>query len=296
MSINANYQVGDVTVTRVPELILDANTPKYLYPDWNPAVVHEHEGWLEQGHIDAAHEHLIQSVHSWLLQTKHHTFLIDTGIGNDKDRPWAPAFNHLQLPYLERLKAAGVDPEAVDYVIMTHLHVDHVGWNTRMVEGRWLPTFPRAKYVLPQVEQEYYANPANYDESNQAKAKIYEDSILPIIEAGQAELIGPAGGEFLDGLTFHPTPGHSIGQMSISLTSQGKTAIFGGDVMHHPIQVYYPEWNSVYCIAAEQARSSRLWVLEQAAERKALYFSSHFAANSAGFVIRQGTGFRWQCC
>lgn len=208
----------------------------------------------------------------------------------------SPQLNRLKLPYLERLKAIGVTPEMVDYVILTHLHVDHVGWNTHLVEGRWEPTFPNAKYVFSKAEDSFYSNPENYTEGNRVKCIIYKDSILPVIQSGQAEIIEPSGEEFLKGIVFYPVPGHSIGQMAIGLTSNGEEALFGGDIMHHPIQVYRPEWNSVYCVDTEKARVSRRWALEYLADRHALFFSSHFAETSAGRVTREGDRFMWRFC
>ncbi|WP_211175944.1 MBL fold metallo-hydrolase [Brasilonema sp. UFV-L1] len=287
------YKVGDVTITRVTEQVINL-APEVLLPDWNPAVVQEHQDWLVPGCMDETHEHFILSIHTWVVKTQRHTILIDTASGNDKERPLNPIFHHLQLPYLERLEAAGVTPEAVDYVLLTHLHVDHVGWNTRLVDGRWVPTFPNAKYVFPKVEQDYYSSPASHNDVNIPSLGVYEDSVLPVIEAGLTETISSGGGEFIDGLSFLPTPGHSIGHMSISLTSRGEEALFSGDVMHHPIQVYRPEWNSVFCEFADQARASRLWALEYAAQRGATFFSTHFPKSSAGLVTRKGDQFDWR--
>lgn len=118
------------------------------------AIIQEHQNWLIPGNMDVTQEHLIQSVHTWVVKTKHHTILIDTASGNDKERPLNPIFHHLQLPYLDRLKSAGVIPEMVDYVLMTHLHVDHSGWNTRLIDDRWVPTFPKARYVFPKAEED----------------------------------------------------------------------------------------------------------------------------------------------
>ncbi|MDW5550626.1 MBL fold metallo-hydrolase [Methanosarcina sp.] len=231
-----------------------------------------------------------------MLRTKQHTILIDTGVGNDKERIWIPRLNRLKSPYLKRLKAAGVTPAMVDYVILTHLHVDHVGWNTQLVDGAWEPTFPNATYVFSKSEQKHYSDPKNYTVNNRVKFIIYEDSVRPVIQAGQAEIIEPDGAEFLEGISLYPVPGHSIGQMAVCLTSSGEEALFGGDVMHHPIQVYHPEWNSVYCEDAQQARVSRRWALDYLADRHALFFSSHFAESSAGRVTRTGDRFVWQFC
>ncbi|HWQ49449.1 MAG TPA: MBL fold metallo-hydrolase [Methanosarcina sp.] len=296
MDTNHVYRVGEVTVTRVPELILDSNTPEYLYPQWDPSFIQEHETWLVPGNMDKTCTHVFQSIHTWVLRTKQHTILIDTGAGNDKERIWIPRLNRLKSPYLERLKAAGVTPAMVDYVILTHLHVDHVGWNTQLVDGAWEPTFPNATYVFSKAEQRHYSDPENYPVNNRVKFSVYEDSVLPVIQAGQAEVIEPDEADFIEGISLYPVPGHSIGQMAVCLTSGGKEALFGGDVMHHPIQVYCPEWNSVYCEDAPQARASRRWALDYLADSHALFFSSHFAETSVGRVTRKGDRFVWQFC
>lgn len=288
------YQVGDFTVTRVFEKTSTVGTPEFLFPDWDAGVLREHEHWLVPGSMDEAHEHLIRSIHTWVVRTEHHTILVDTATGNDKDRPLIPAFHRLQLPYMERLEAVGVTPEAVDYVLLTHLHADHVGWNTRLVNGRWVPTFPKATYVFPEAEQLFFSSEESHNEHNKVNIGVYEDSVLPVIEAGQAQMVNPDGGEFLKGIAFYPTPGHTIGQMAIRLTSQGQSALFGGDVMHHPIQVYRPEWNSRFCEFSDQAYASRVWALEYAAERRSIFFSGHFPESSAGTVIRQKDRFQWR--
>ena len=290
------YHVGNATITKIPELILDANTPEYLYPDWDPLFPGEHKDWLVPENMDSTRTHLIQSIHSWLVRTDEHTILIDTAAGNDKERAWSPRFHRLNTPYLERLRAAGVTPEMVDYVILTHIHIDHVGWNTRRIGDAWVPTFPNATCVIPKAELEQNSNPKNYPEDARGKFAIYEDSILPVVRAGLVKPVIPDGSGFLTGISFHPVPGHTPGQMAVVFESEGEAALFGGDIMHHPVQVYRPLWNSVYCIDPKKARASRLWALEYLADRHALYCSSHFAGTSAGHVTRTGNGFRWEFC
>ncbi len=128
-----------------------------------------------------AEEKFIASVHSWVLRTKHNTILIDSCAGNDKHRPSLPRFHQLKLPFLERLATAGVTPESVDFVLCTHLHADHCGWNTRLLDGRWVPTFPNAKYVFSKAEQDHWAGPAGRQGFN---AGVYADSVLPVVESG----------------------------------------------------------------------------------------------------------------
>lgn len=291
--VNKVYQIGDTTITRIDEMRLTAALPSDLYPQWDSEELAPNRYWLTPRDMDATTGHLIQSVHSWLVRTKHHTILIDTGSGNDKERPRNRIFHHLDNPYLERLAAAGVDPADVDHVLHTHLHVDHCGWNTRLVDGRWVPTFPNARHVFSRAEEDYYASPESHNEVNVPSLGVYEDSVRPIVDAGQAERIANEGGDYLDMFTFHPTPGHSIGHMSIELRSKGESVLFCGDVMHHPFQLVRPDWNSVFCEWHEQARASRRWVLEQASERRLLTFTPHFAGSSAGYVTRDADQFFW---
>lgn len=294
MHLNPSYRIGDVTITRIDELPLNGTLPSRLYPKLDPRLIEENRDWLTPGDLDPASGHLIQSIHSWLVRTRHHTILIDTAAGNDKLRPLNPLFHQLNTPWLQRLAAAGIQPEQVDYVLQTHLHVDHSGWNTRLIDGRWVPTFPQARYVFPQREEEWYASKDSHNEVNIPNRGVFEDSVAPIIATGQAERIGPDGGDFLDNFQFIPTPGHSIGHMSIALQSQGEQALFSGDIMHHPLQILAPDLNTLYCEWPEQAQSSRQRMLTWATERDALVFTSHFARSSAGRVSRQGTIFNWQ--
>jgi glyoxylase-like metal-dependent hydrolase (beta-lactamase superfamily II) len=291
---NKIYRIGDVTVTKIEEMRLNVATPSFLFPDWDPAELEPNLHWLTPANMDAGTGILIQSIHTWLIRTPHHVILIDTASGNDKERPRNPVFHHLNTPYLQRLAAAGVQPGDVDYVLHTHLHVDHAGWNTRLVDGRWVPTFPNARHVFSQAEEDYYGSPASHNEVNVPSFGVFEDSVAPIIAAGQAERVSNEGGEYLDHFTFRPTRGHSIGHMSIELRSRGATALFTGDVMHHPMQVLRPDWNSVFCEWPDAARTSRRWVLEQGAEHNWLLFTPHFAETSAGYVTRQGDRFAWR--
>jgi glyoxylase-like metal-dependent hydrolase (beta-lactamase superfamily II) len=284
------YAVGDFVITRVTEKLISDFTPQRLYPDWNKHVVVGSVRPMDPVCWDEAGQHMILSTHSWLIRSPYHTILIDTGIGNDKTRK-LPAFNHLREPFLERLATAGARAEDVDYVLLTHLHTDHVGWNTRWLDGHWVPTFPKARYVFSKIEDEYFSGPGGKERANYS---LYEDSVRPIIEAGQAEMIHAGGGEFLEGIVFHSTPGHSVDHFSISIASGRKQALFAGDVMHLPVQVDYPELSSVFSANPERGRFSRLWTLEYSADHEAVVFSSHFPGTSAGRVERRGEQFRWR--
>lgn len=282
-----SYRLGNAVITRIVEtqFPLAFNT---LYPaaleDMDEAVARRK---LPVDFIAA--QEITLSVHSWLIDMDGLKILIDTGIGNHKPRPFSALFHQLENPFLQRLAAAGAAPEDIDYVLLTHLHTDHVGWNTRWVDGAWQPTFPKAQYVLPRTELEYFFTPAG-----EKRRMLFDDSILPVICTNQAVVMAADGGEILPGIAFHPAPGHSAGHMIISLRSGGHEAIFSGDAMHSPLQVARPEWGSTYCLDPRTALASRLALLEQAAQNNALILPAHFPGASAGFVTREGDVYSWR--
>jgi glyoxylase-like metal-dependent hydrolase (beta-lactamase superfamily II) len=285
------YEVGNAIVTRVTDLILPEVPAEYIFPDRDRSILTEDRPrWLGPENISADGQQLALSVHSWVVQTDRHTILIDTGAGSGKSRPLNPIFDQLDTPYLQRLAEIGVRPRDVDFVLITHLHVDHVGWNTIRNEDRWVPTFPNARYLFSDAEYRFYADEEHVKTPS---AGVFADSVQPIVDAGQAVLFNATDRPPIEGFSFHSTKGHSFDHVSISLTSNGEHALFSGDVMHHPVQVARPEWNSVFCEFQEDARSSRLWALNYAADHRATFFSSHFPGTSVGVVERDGTGFVW---
>ncbi len=287
-----SHRIGDATITRIPELLLRSFKTTDLIPDWKPGVADRFDAWMVPDCLDEAHVHMVVSTHAWLVRTPRHTIIVDTAVGNAKPRAMK-VFDHLHEPFLEHLAAAGGAPEDVDYVLLTHLHTDHVGWNTRLVGGRWQPTFPNARTILPQPDLDRVKAMVAKEEPDSLKAALYFDSILPVLEAGQVTTIGAEGGSALDGFVYHPTPGHCSGHMSIGFSSGGVHGFFAGDVMHHPIQVAQPDWSSVFCEDHARGRASRLWALNHAADTGALVFTSHFPGSSAGRVARTEHGFGW---
>ncbi|HYY30438.1 MAG TPA: MBL fold metallo-hydrolase [Chthoniobacterales bacterium] len=302
------YRIGDARVTKITELLLTGFTPRALFPKIDDEVLTNHPDWATSGSVDPGTGKLILSVHSWLVRSPDYTILIDTGIGNDKDRPTIPVMDHLHEPYLQRLAAAGVEPAAVDYVLITHLHADHVGWNTRWIDGQWIPAFPNARYVFSALEQRYCAGLAHADERvDQARTEaklgipvrtptpgVYADSVEPVIQTGLAELVKIDGTDFINGISFHPAPGHSIDHAAILLQSRGERALFGGDVFHHPLEIYRPDLATVFCEFPDAALRSRKWLLEFATETGATYFSSHFPVTSAGRITRRDREYTWE--
>ena len=290
MSIQTTtYRVGAATVTRVTEQTFAIDAAR-LFPDLDPSVLQANASWLVPDHAEPTLASAQLSVHTWVVRHNGHVILVDTACGNGKDRPFGAIFHQLDTPYLARLAAAGVQPEEVDLVLITHLHVDHVGWNTRLIDGEWVPTFPNARYVFARAERAYYDTPAAAN-----RMMVFEDSVLPVIRAGLADEIGDEGGTYLPGIRFSPTPGHCVGHMSIEIASEGSRALFWGDVVHHPIQVLRPDWSSSFCADRGQATVSRRRIFDYAADHDVDVFTSHFAGSSAGRIERDGKGgFVWR--
>ena len=285
----SGFTIGRVSVTRVTEQAGPGFTPDVLYPDWDPAVLDTHRNLLVPHCFSKAEGKFIASIHTWVVRTRHYTILIDSCAGNGKHRPGLPRFHQLDLPFLQRLAEAGVQPEQVDFVLCTHLHADHCGWNTRLLDGRWVPTFPNAKYVFSRAEHEHWSK---FDVAAGFNAGVYQDSVLPVVEAGHAVIVD-SDHALDDGFLLHPTPGHSPGHVAVRLLDDGREGLFTGDIMHQPVQVVRPEWNSCFCPDAGAARASRRWALGHAAESRATVFTAHFAQSSAGHVSRTGDRFGW---
>jgi glyoxylase-like metal-dependent hydrolase (beta-lactamase superfamily II) len=282
--------IGDATVARIEEMFV-RETPGVLFAGCEPHHLAPHLGWLQPSCMDPATGEFLLSVHSWLVRTRHHTILVDSCAGNHKQRRTSPRFHDLDTPWLDRLKAAGVAPEAIDFVLCTHLHLDHVGWNTELRDGRWVPTFPNARYVFSRAEHDHYGRAA--DELPAQQQQIFQDSVAPVIAAGQ-DLIIDGAHALDDEIRLLPTPGHTPGHLAVNLRSGDREALFIGDIMHHPMQVYHPEWNSRFCSDQDLARKTRRQVLEHAAETRSLVLPAHFGAPHAGLVDRKGDEFSFR--
>ncbi|AWN15801.1 MBL fold metallo-hydrolase [Salinisphaera sp. LB1] len=306
MPANPTYRIGNAEITRVPEIAFEDADIATLFPDSAPdSLAPDAKRWGPR-HFDARTGKLRQSVHAWLVKTPAHTLLIDTGAGNDKERPEAPALHRLDEPFLARLEAAGASAADIDHVLFTHLHSDHVGWNTTWHDGRWQPTFTNALHVFSKREYDYNAALAEdtaLAERIRKKADLgprarlpsrgfFGDSVQPVADAGLAHPIDINETAF-EGFVFHRVPGHSIDQAAISFTSNGETALFWGDVCHHPLQVRHTGVNSMFCEFPEAAVEARLWALGYAADHEATVFTTHFGGGSVGHVVRDGDGFDW---
>lgn len=288
------FQLGDVTVSRVGEILAPGFDPTFLFPAFDPAVFDEDPQLRGPNFWDAATGKLMSSMQSWLLRIGRDVVLIDTGCGNGKVReePAFRRFHQLSLPWLATLQAAGAKPEDVTMVVNTHLHVDHVGWNTRLQNGRWVPTFPRARYLIGRTEWAHWQDPQGGPALQPEGVPAIMDSVQPVWDAGLVDLIDD-GDEVVRGLVARAAPGHTAGQLAIELGSAGATGIFTADMFHQPMQVVRPDWNSRYCEVPDVAVATRRRILGEAAASGAVLFPSHPGAPHAGRVRNTLQGLRF---
>jgi len=276
-------KVGDVEIWRILEIHEPFLTPEQLYPTAGrdvAAIVESHS----PGSICKQSGNLILPVQGFLLKTPSHNILVDSCVGNDKTVPKTPAWHKRSGNRFESsLIAAGVNFEDIDYVLCTHLHTDHVGWNTRLIDGRWVPTFSNARYLMPAADEEVHRS---------LNGELYVESVLPVVEAGQAELV-QSGHMLGDHVTLIPTPGHTPGHVSVMVKSGTHEAVVTGDALHTTAQCMYPDWHFKFDADPEVAVTSRVQLLERVSESSCIVLGSHFALPSTGRVTQKGDTFRW---
>ncbi|MEU7637113.1 MBL fold metallo-hydrolase [Streptomyces sp. NPDC039016] len=285
--------LGDVEITRVVELPAKGRPRDYVFPDVPVEHWQAHEKWLTPTFLDLAADEVHMTIQTWLVRSEGRTILIDTGVGNDRERPAMPSFHQLHTDYLGRLAAAGVRPSDVDTVICTHVHSDHVGWNTCLADdGTWQPTFPHARYVIPRADFDYW-NPANGHRTRAGRrmANVFEDSVAPVHRAGQTTLWEGDHHDIDARLRIEPAPGHTPGSSVVWLRSGTERAVFTGDLLHSPLQIAEPDDCPGFDEDEPRARNSRRRVLGEAADSGALLLPAHFPGPGAAEVRRVGDRF-----
>ncbi|CAM5550258.1 Metallo-beta-lactamase superfamily protein OS=Eoetvoesiella caeni OX=645616 GN=DFR37_11531 PE=4 SV=1 [Eoetvoesiella caeni] len=284
-----SFRIGAVTVTVLVESSGPLLHPAELYPDSTPEIIAAQGNWLRPHLYDAASDRLVLAMQSFLLHSGGKTILVDTCVGDCKRRVRSD-FDRAEWGWLSRLQEAGVAPEQIDIVLSTHLHVDHVGWHTRLVDGNWVPTFPNARYLFVKPEYAYWRSEVGKTALERTGDYI-EDSVQPVFDAGLADLVEPD--HRIDAsLRLVPTPGHTPGHACVEINSEGQGAMITGDLLHHPLQCCFPQWSTRFCTDPEQARATRLAFMAKHAEQGTLLFPSHFPAPTAGRLSRADAGDR----
>ncbi len=283
---------GDITVDRCVESEGPSFHPHFIFPALTEeALARERADWLDDRLVHADSGRLLMSLHAYVIRTAHHTILVDTCVGNHKQRPETPPWHLRDGPFLSDLAAMGVPPESVDFVMCTHLHVDHVGWNTRLDNGRWVPTCPNARYLFHRVESEHWENAEMPEGSGNTTRASFDDSVLPVVSAGQALMVD--GDHAIDdNLHLEPSPGHTPGHVFLRLETARGDAVFTGDCLHHPLQIALPDLNSRYCADPAVAAATRRAVVEGSADTDTLMLGAHFPHPVAGRVVSNGD--RWK--
>jgi len=282
----SKWQIGDVTVTKVVEfespVPYSADTP--FFAGATPETLRTMP-WLYP-HFVKEDGTLNFSVHALLVEAKGLRLVVDTCVGNDKPRNMTRQ-RPLHRPFLQHIAEAGFPRESVNCVVCTHLHVDHVGWNTMLENGKWVPTFPNARYLIGRKEYEHWIK----DEDAEQKA-IMSDSVKPIFDAGVAQMV-EMDHRISPEIRLMPTTGHTPGHVSVVIESRGETAIITGDMMHHPSQIGHPEWSPSFDSDKEAARVTRKAMLKDWADKPILIIGTHFASPTAGHIQRDGTTYKF---
>ena len=225
------------------------------------------------------------AIHALIVETPDRTIMVDTCVGNDKERG-NPAWNQLQTEFLGDMEKAGYVLDIIDTVLCTHLHIDHVGWNTMLVDGKWVPTFPKARYLIGQVEFAHWQ--ADTDEDQVA---VMTDSVLPVFDADLVDLV-ETNHKISDEISLIPTVGHTPGHVSVMIKSNGEEAMITGDFIHHPCQFAHPEWSSSFDTDPVQSAQTRREIFDKYADTPTLIIGTHFATPTAGHLKRDGDAYR----
>ncbi|MDU3040634.1 MBL fold metallo-hydrolase [Bradyrhizobium sp.] len=277
------WTVGRVRISKFVELETVGGT-RFILPQATPEAIRA-LSWLTPDFATGEGK-LKMVIQTLVLETPTRRIVVDTGLGNDKQGRSVPMWNNRTTPFLQTLSAAGFPPESIDMVICTHLHVDHVGWNTRLVDGQWVPTFAKARYVFGRTEYQHWR-----DHSEAAdETATFADSVQPIVAAGRTDLVA-SDAAICDEITLIPTPGHSPGHVSLHIRSDGAEALLTGDVAHHPCQMAHLDWSSTVDSDPAQGIATRQALFSRFADTATLVIGGHF---DAGYIKRDGTAFRFE--
>jgi glyoxylase-like metal-dependent hydrolase (beta-lactamase superfamily II) len=284
--MTTRFDVGDTTIHRIVEMEHSIGPIREFLPNLTAELLDENRAWLQPAALNAQDE-IVLCFQSHVIRTPQHTILVDTCIGNDKTRPQRAIWDHkTDRAWMDGLAAAGVTVEDIDFVTCSHLHVDHVGWNTRLENGRWVPTFPNARYLFSEKELTFW-------EARNAQEAIpwIVDGVLPIVAANRADLV-TSSHELSDMVRLLPTPGHTIDHFAVEIGRGKAEAVITGDLLHSPLQARYPHLQMRIDYDRDQAVTTRRNFLEGICDTDTLCCFAHFPSPSTGYVKRWGDGFR----
>ena len=285
------FAIGPVTIDRVVESEYARLDPFELLPDLTPALLEANLSWMAPRFIDPESRRLIINMQGFVVRSRGKIMVVDTCVGDCKPRV-RKDFSGRNWNWLDRLRDSGVSPEQVDFVVCTHFHVDHVGWNTRLEDGRWVPTFPNARYLFTREEFDFWRSEAG--RPGLARTGDYiEDSVLPVVAAGLADFV-PMNHAIDDCVRLHPAPGHTPGLVTVNVTSGGERIVMAGDVLHTPLQCRYPNWSTRFCADPAISRATRIGFMNACSDNHAIVMPSHFPSPSAGRFEREGGAFRFR--
>jgi glyoxylase-like metal-dependent hydrolase (beta-lactamase superfamily II) len=281
-------EMGDISLQRVIEQEIPFFDPLTFFPELTADRLEENRSWLEPVALDPATGQLVLCIQSYVVRTPHHTILIDSCVGNHKNLPTRPFWDKRDDPtYMRNLAAAGLTVDDIDIVMCTHLHVDHVGWNTKLQNGQWVPTFPNARYVFAEQELAYWTA-----RNEQEPIGPMVDSVLPIVAAKRADVVRSdhALNEYV---RLMPTPGHTPDHFAVALGKGRDSAVVTGDLIHSPLQARYPELAMMADVDRAQGVATRRKFLEHYCDTDTLVCTAHFPSPSCGHVKRWDDGFRF---
>ena len=282
--------LGNISIQRIVEQEEPFFDPLFFFPTLTKELLEENRSWMEPRFIDKATGKLVLCIQSYLVRTPHHNILVDTCVGNHKPRPHRPFWDKMSSDRYEKgLAATGLGVGDIDYVMCTHLHVDHVGWNTRLDNGRWVPTFPKAKYVFADRELSFWTERHRKDP---AACPWVTDSVLPIVEARRTEVV-KSDHQLNDLVSLIPTPGHTIDHYAVHVGRQGADAVITGDMIHSPLQARYPELGMMADFDSKIAGATRRTFFNRFAESPTLVCTGHFPSPSVGRFAKWGDGFKF---
>jgi glyoxylase-like metal-dependent hydrolase (beta-lactamase superfamily II) len=278
-------QLGDIQIDRILEMETPFMTPAAMFPDATPDDVAKHRHWMEPWALDPLTGKIVITIQTYVIRTPRHTILVDTCLGCNKTNPYFPEWHmRTDRTWYESLRAKGLHPEQIDYVFCTHLHSDHCGWNTQLVDGRWVPTFPNATYIIAEKELQHVAA---------AGTPAYRESVLPCVEAGQVKSVA-ADFALDEHVWLEPTHGHTPGHVAVHLNSGQHRAVLCGDLIHSPLQCHFPQWRYWIDSDAQQAIATRTRFLQEQCEHRRLMLTAHFPRSSFGYVEAELDAFRFR--